>query len=138
MNVNTQNIPTFSESVLKDLKTYIIQDDQRSVDAPDGIVADARLNRGHAGILELRRHYVYALDTQRTLGEWTGYSSEQIAKTESMRKELGFEGIRSAVLFEKDPRCCGRWSRMLLAEVETGVRVNEQARRRAARAPFVT
>lgn len=38
------------------MRTYIIEDDQRTVDAADGVVADARLDGGHPGVDEVGRH----------------------------------------------------------------------------------
>lgn len=38
------------------MSAYVIKDDKRAVDTPDGVVTDARLDGGHPGVDKLGRH----------------------------------------------------------------------------------
>lgn len=67
---------------------YIVEDDQGSVDASNGVVADARFNGGHAGINEFGGHDGKGDPPQKRSGE------VENKKEKDKKDERGEEGAR--------------------------------------------
>lgn len=57
--------------------TYVIKDDQRSVDTSDGVVADTRLDGGHPGVDEFGRH---DCGSSRTAGYYQEEDNKRMVK----------------------------------------------------------